>query len=200
MLREKVRLWYNDISERSDIMKNIYIFLGDGFETIEALTSVDVLRRAGADVKTVSIMSGKTVISSHNVPVEADIMLDEAELDDSDMMILPGGLGGTNNIKACKKLIDALITQNEKGKYVCAICAAPSALGVNGILEGRKATVYPGFEAEMKGCKVTGQKVVKDGNIITGMGPGMAMDFAFAILEVVSGKKAVKQVKEGMIL
>lgn len=181
-------------------MKNIYVFLGDGFETIEALTAVDVLRRAGADIKTVSIMDGRTVLSSHGVPVEADIMLGQAELDDSDMMILPGGLGGTNNIKACGKLIEALRKQNEKGGYVCAICAAPSALGANGIFEGRKATVYPGFENEMKGCEVVGERVVKDKNIITGKGPGMALDFAFAILEAVSGKEAVKQVKEGMLL
>ncbi len=181
-------------------MKNIYVFLGDGFETIEALTAVDVLRRGGADVKTVSIMDKITVLSSHSVEVKADIMLDEAELENSDMMILPGGLGGTNNIKANKKLIEALKAQAEKGKYVCAICAAPSALGINGILKGKKTTVYPGFEEEMTGCSVMGENVVKDGNIITGKGPGMAVEFAFALLEAAKGEEAVKQVKAGMLL
>ncbi|MCD8089671.1 MAG: DJ-1/PfpI family protein [Clostridiales bacterium] len=181
-------------------MKNIYVFLGDGFETIEALTAVDVLRRGGADVKTVSIMEGIKVLSSHNVEVKADIMLDETDLGGSDMMILPGGLGGTNNIKANKKLVEALKAQAAAGKYVCAICAAPSALGVNGILKGKKATVYPGFENEMTGCTVTGENVVKDGNIITGKGPGMALEFAFSLLEAVKGEDAVKEVKAGMLL
>ncbi|MCD8215669.1 MAG: DJ-1/PfpI family protein [Clostridiales bacterium] len=181
-------------------MKNIYVFLGEGFETIEALTAVDVLRRGGADVKTVSIMEDIRVLSSHNVEVKADIMLEEADLDNSDMMVLPGGLGGTNNIKANKKLVSALKAQAEAGKYVCAICAAPSALGINGILKGKKATVYPGFEEEMLECKVTGKNVVKDGNIITGKGPGMAVEFAFALLEEAKGKEAVKQVRSGMLL
>lgn len=181
-------------------MKNIYVFLGEGFETIEALTAVDVLRRGGADVKTVSIMEDIRVLSSHNVEVKADIMLEEADLDNSDMMVLPGGLGGTNNIKANKKLVSALKAQAEAGKYVCAICAAPSALGINGILKGKKATVYPGFEEEMVECNVTGKNVVKDGNIITGKGPGMAVEFAFALLEEAKGKEAVKQVRSGMLL
>ncbi|MCD8158479.1 MAG: DJ-1/PfpI family protein [Clostridiales bacterium] len=181
-------------------MKNIYVFLGEGFETIEALTAIDVLRRGGADVKTVSIMNDIRVLSSHNVEIKADIMLDEADLENSDMMILPGGLGGTNNIKANEKLVSALKKQAAAGKFVCAICAAPSALGINGILKGKKATVYPGFENEMLECKVTGKNVVKDGNIITGKGPGMALEFAFALLEEAKGKDIVKQVKAGMLL
>lgn len=181
-------------------LKNIYVFLGSGFETVEALTAVDVLRRGGTDVKTVSIMDDIRVVSSHNIEVKADIMLADAKLDDSDMMILPGGLGGTNNIKACKPLIDALKKQAAAGKYVCAICAAPSALGINGILEGKKATVYPGFENEMKGCECTGEEVVVDGKIITGKGPGMAMEFAFALLAAAKGQECAKRIKEDMLL
>ncbi|MCD8237729.1 MAG: DJ-1/PfpI family protein [Clostridiales bacterium] len=181
-------------------MKKVYIFLGDGFETVEALMSVDVLRRGGVDVETVSIMNDIKVLSSHNVEVKADIMLKDAELDSCEMMILPGGLGGTNNIKANDKLISALKAQAEKGKYVCAICAAPSALGINGILKGKKATVYPGFEAEMKGAEVTGENVTVDGNIITGKGPGMALEFALTLLNTLKGEKVCADVKAGMLL
>ncbi|MCD7854186.1 MAG: DJ-1/PfpI family protein [Clostridiales bacterium] len=181
-------------------MKKVYVFLGDGFETVEALMSVDVLRRGGVDVETVSIMKDIKVLSSHNVEVRADIMLNDADLDTCEMMILPGGLGGTNNIKANHKLVSALKAQAQKGKYVCAICAAPSALGINGILKGKKATVYPGFEDEMKGAEVTGENVTVDGNIITGKGPGMALEFALTLLNTLKGEKVCAEVKSGMLL
>ncbi len=181
-------------------MKKVYIFLGDGFETVEALMSVDVLRRGGVDVETVSIMKDIKVLSSHNVEIKADIMLNDADLDTCEMMVLPGGLGGTNNIKANDKLIAALKTQAQKGKYVCAICAAPSALGINGILKGKKATVYPGFEDEMNGAEVTGENVTVDGNIITGKGPGMALEFALTLLNTLKGEKVCAEVKLGMLL
>lgn len=181
-------------------MKNIYIFLADGFETIEALTVADVLRRGGCDVKTVSIMNKIDVMSSHNISVKADMLLKDANLDDCDMMILPGGGAGTQNIKNNTVLTKALIKQAEAGKYVCAICAAPSALGVNGILKGKKATVYPGFESELLGANVTGENVVKDGNIVTAKGPGMAMEFAFALLKIAKNAETAAQVKAGMLL
>lgn len=181
-------------------MKKVYVFLGEGFEMVEALMAVDVLRRGEVDVETVSIMNDIRVLSSHNVEIKADIQLCDADLENCEMMILPGGLGGTNNIKANEKLIKALKAQAEKGKYVCAICAAPSALGINGILNGKKATVYPGFEGEMLGADVTGENVVSDGNIITGKGPGMASEFAFTLLNALKGERTVAEVKAGMLL
>ena len=132
-----------------------YVFLAEGFEETEALAPVDVMRRAKLDVKTVGV-TGECVTSSHGVPVKADITIDNIDLDDVQGVVLPGGMPGTLNLEANEKVLEAVKYSCENGKIVAAICAAPSILGHLGILDGKKATCFPGFEKELKGADYTG--------------------------------------------
>ena len=174
-----------------------YILLAEGFEEIEALTQTDVLRRAGIEVKNVGV-TGDFVTGSHGICVKADIGIDEAAETVPEGIILPGGIPGTPNIAKSEKAVSLIKKVNDKGGLVAAICAAPSVLGEMGILEGKKAICYPGFEDKLKGAKVTMEKVVKDGNIITSRGAGTAMDMALAIVSYVTGKPSDK-LAEAMI-
>ena len=178
----------------------IHIFLANGFEDIEALTPLDVLRRAGLDVQLVSISSGLEVKSSHGVRVVADATLDSIDLSDSEAMIIPGGMPGASNLRDNLALRKALQTQNAAERLVCAICAGPLVLSAAGILKERKATCYPGFEGQLPGAIHSTALVEEDGNIITGRGPGAAMDFAFAILKRFISRDVVKKMRQGMIL
>lgn len=181
-------------------MSKVYLFLADGFEEIEALTPVDILRRGGCDVKTVSIMESKTVESTHGIKVEADLLFEKNSYNDADMIILPGGGKGTKNLKNFKPLNNLIINSESEGKYIAAICAAPSVLGLAGILDGRKAVCYPGYEIQLIGATIGTEKVVKDGKIITANGAGASMQFAFALLEALEGKEVADKVKEGIRL
>ena len=173
----------------------VYIFLAEGFEEIEALTQVDYLRRAGIDIKTVGV-TGKIVKGSHGIPVTCDITEDEAYLDGSlEMIILPGGMPGTKNLEKSKEVLTALKTAFENGKYLSAICAAPSVLGKCGYLRGKKATCYPGFEDYLEGAQATGEKCVVDGKVITAKGAGAALDFAYAIIGELCGKERAEKIK-----
>ena len=160
----------------------VYVFLAEGFEETEALAPVDIMRRAGAEVKTVGV-TGKTVTSSHKVPVTADIVKDEISLDDElELVVLPGGMPGTNNLEADETVQKAIDFCVENDRLVGAICAAPKILGRKGLLKGRKATCFPGFEQELDGAEITGELAVTDGRFITGKGAGAALDFGFALV------------------
>ena len=168
-------------------MSRVYLFLADGFETVEALAPVDVMRRAGIEVVTVSIMESKNVLSAQNVQVVADIMFDDACFDDADALVLPGGGVGTENLSAHEALRGQLECAASNGKLIAAICAAPMVLGRVGILQGYKATCYPGCEDDLFGAEYTAAQVEECGNIITACGPGASFDFGFAIVERLCG-------------
>lgn len=178
-------------------MKSILVFLADGFEEIEALTPVDMCRRAGMDVKTVSIKDSLDILSSHSIPVKADILLDDADadIDAADMLVLPGGGLGTENLKKCDKLLEILKEADKKEMYLSAICAAPSILGELGLLNGRRACCFPGKEDSLKGAEyVPGAKVVKDGRFITARGMGASVDFGAAIITQLLGSEKTEEI------
>ena len=181
-------------------MKTIFVFLAEGFEEIEALTPVDVLRRAGLSVQTVSVMDEQVVAGAHGVPVLADKMFAEINPEDAEMILLPGGLPGATNLDAHEGLSQMILDFAEADKPLAAICAAPLVLGNRGLLQGKKATCYPGFETYLQGAEYTAALVEKDGNIITGKGPGAAMEFAFAIVEKYCGIDKVNELKQGMMI
>jgi len=181
-------------------MKTIFVFLAEGFEEIEALTPVDVLRRAGLSVQTVSVMDEQVVAGAHGVPVLADNMFAEINPEDAEMILLPGGLPGATNLDAHEGLSRMILDFAAAEKPLAAICAAPLVLGNRGLLQGKKATCYPGFETYLQGAEYTAALVEKDGNIITGKGPGAAMEFAFAIVEKYCGIDKVNELKQGMMI
>ena len=170
----------------------IYVFLADGCEEIEAVAPVDIMRRAGLDVCTVGV-TGKTVTGSHKVTVTADIEISELNITDAEMVVLPGGLPGTYNLEADDTVKSAVRYCYENGRYVAAICAAPSILAHMGLLDGRKATCAPGFAKELAKADYTGESVTVDGKIITGKGAGAALLFGYRIVEIlVSEDEAAK--------
>ena len=175
----------------------IYVFLANGFEEVEALTPVDVLRRGGVDVKTVGI-GGKTVIGSHNIPVTADLNEDEVDFDALSGVVLPGGMPGTKHLDASETVKTALAAAKEKGALIAAICAAPSVLGHNGLLNGRRATCFPGFESELAGATLCADLAVTDGNVVTGKGAGAALPFALALLGYLKGADVADKVKSAL--
>lgn len=171
-------------------MPKTAIFLADGFEEIEALTVVDLLRRANIEISTVSIMGRKNVTGSHNITVEADSLLEETDFDSLDMLILPGGMPGTTNLADCKALTDKIKEFDENDKMLCAICAAPTVFGKLGILKGKKACCFPGREDDLLGADVQTSSVTRDGHFITSRGMGTAIDFGLAIIEHYQGSGA----------
>ena len=176
----------------------IYVFLAEGFEEIEALAPVDVLRRAGVEVKTVGIGS-KTVTGAHGISVICDLDESEAAADSSlEGIVLPGGMPGTLNLKSNPTVDRFVDFAYENGLIVSAICAAPSILGEKGILKGKKATCYCGFEEKLKDAIITNEPVVRDGNIITAYGAGAALQFAFALAGALKGNKAADALKVSM--
>ena len=181
-------------------MKTIFVCLAEGFEEIEALTPVDVLRRAGLVVQTVSIMDEQVVAGAHGVPVLADKMFAEINPEDAEMILLPGGLPGATNLDAHEGLGQLISDFAKAEKPLAAICAAPLVFGNRGLLQGKKATCYPGFETYLQGAEYTAALVEKDANFITGKGPGAAMEFAFAIVERYCGIDKVNELKQGMMI
>ena len=181
-------------------MKTIFVFLAEGFEEMEALTPVDILRRAGLFVKTVSVMSDQVVVGAHGVPIMADEMFAEINPEDAEMILLPGGLPGATNLDAHEGLSQMILYFAKEGKPLSAICAAPLVFGNRGLLQGRKATCYPGFETYLQGAEYTASLVEIDGNFITGKGPGAAIEFAFAIVEKYCGLDKVNELKQGMMI
>ena len=181
-------------------MKTICIFLAEGFEEMEAMFPLDVMRRGGLNVKTVSVTGEKTVVSSHQVPIVADMLFEDLKEEDVEMVVLPGGLPGATNLDAHEGLGKLIMTFAEAGRPLSAICAAPLVYGKRGLLKGKKVTCYPGFEKYLEGAEYTAALVEKDGNFITGKGPGAAMAFSFAIAEKYVGAEKVTELKQGMMI
>ncbi len=180
-------------------MRKTAVFFGTGFEEIEALTVVDILRRAGETVEMVSITGERKVTSSHNVTVETDVLFSEADFDALDVLVLPGGMPGTKNLEAFAPLMEQVDAFVKAGKLVAAICAAPSILGHRGHLKGKKACSFPSFEEHLEGADVKQEPAVIDGNIITGRGMGAAIPFGLAILEKLQGKEAAEAMAERIV-
>ena len=172
--------------------------LADGFEEIEALAVVDILRRAEVDVKTVSVYNQESVIGSHNISVRADVMLNEIN-DNYNMIILPGGMPGTLNLKSNKTLENILKDAYKNDKYLAAICAAPMIYGELGFLSGKNATCFPSFEKHLEGANFKLDSVCFDGNIITSRGAGTAHEFAFKIVEILKNKDVANELRVGML-
>ena len=164
-------------------MKKIAIFFAEGYEEIEALTVVDLCRRAGILVDMVSVTDSLQVTGAHGIPVVMDKMLAEVEFDTLDMLVLPGGMPGTRNLEQVPLLMEQVKAFAAAGKYIAAICAAPSVFGHLGLLAGKNACCYPGFEEELTGANVMFHPCEADGNIITSRGMGCAIDFSLKIIE-----------------
>ncbi len=177
----------------------VYEFLATGFEEVEALAPVDILRRGGVEIKTVSITGQLIVESAHGVGIRADVLFEDIDPTSADLLMLPGGLPGATNLNEHEGLRRALMAQNERGGRIAAICAAPLVLGGLGLLEGKKATCYPGFEKYMTGATYTADLCTVDGNITTGRGPAAVLPYSYALLEQFVGAEATKQVRDGMI-
>ncbi|MBR3756224.1 MAG: DJ-1/PfpI family protein [Firmicutes bacterium] len=177
----------------------VYVFLAHGFEEIEALTVVDLLRRADIQVKSVSIMEDRLVYGAHGIGVEADILMKEADFKNCAMLIFPGGMPGTTNLCNHKELIEQVQRFYGEGKPVAAICAAPMVLAKAGLFDGHEATIYPGMEAELVGAVHAAGNVVKSGQLITSKGPGTAMEFALALIEELKGEEKALEIREGLI-
>lgn len=182
----------------------VYVFLADGFEEIEALAPVDLMRRAGLEVQTVSIVNNRRVVTgARKISVNTDITIDEVDVDAASLLVLPGGMPGTNNLAGCDKLmtiVDAFANSGDNRKRVAAICAAPSViLGGRGLLNGKKATCYPGMEAGMAGAVAVTDKVVTDGNITTSRGMGTATEFGLELIKLLCGQEKADEIAVGVV-
>lgn len=183
-------------------MKESFLFLAEGFEEVEALTAVDVLRRAGMPVKTVSITSALQVKGAHGVIVSADVLYDNTMFRDAAWLILPGGLPGADNLHDYSPLIGLLRNQFESMRgRIAAICAAPAVvLGAEGMLRGRRATCYPGFESKLLGAEYVDAPVVRDDKFVLGNGPANALLWALTIVEEELGQEKAANVANGMLV
>ena len=180
-------------------MAKVYVFLADGFEEVEALIPIDVLRRGGVEVITVSTTEFPLVESAHGVNIEADIQFEQSDYQDADLLMLPGGMPGAANLYDHEGVCKVVCAQAAAGKKVAAICAAPAVvLAPLGLLEGKKATCYPGFEKVLEGATYTGDLVTVDGNITTAEGPAAAFPYAYELLSQLVDKATSDQIAEGM--
>ncbi|MDR2764535.1 MAG: DJ-1/PfpI family protein [Tannerella sp.] len=180
-------------------MKKAYLFLATGFEETEAVGTLDVLRRGEVEVTTVSITGERTVTGAHGIPVVADRLFEDSDFSDADALILPGGGPGSQMLNGHEGLKKQLVRQYEQNKLVVAICAAPLVLGGLGLLQGKKATCYPGVEPQLTGAILTGAPAVVDDNIITGKGPGLVFDFALAVLTALQGAKTAGSIADDLL-
>lgn len=178
----------------------VYVLLGTGFEEVEAIAPVDLMRRAGIEVQTVGI-TGKTVAGSHKIPVEADILPENMDLESMDMIVLPGGLGGVASARASQAALDALRWGWEHDRFVAAICAGPTVLADLGIPDGRKATCFPGCEGQMgKADMIPGVAALRDGKLITGTSAGCAIPFALELIKALKGSEAADKVAKQIVI
>ncbi|MGV8962147.1 MAG: DJ-1 family glyoxalase III [Candidatus Saccharimonadaceae bacterium] len=180
-------------------MKKVIVILADGFEEIEAVSIIDVLRRAEISVTAVSLGKDKTVKGAHNIVIEANEIFENVEFSTYDMIVLPGGMPGAKNLNEHEGVKSQLKTFAED-KLVGAICAAPMVLGGLGLLKGKRATCYPGFEPELIEATTTGEPVTIDGNIITGKGPNFAIQFSLQLVETLLGKAARDEVSNALLI
>lgn len=181
-------------------MKKIAVHLAEGFEEIEALSIIDILRRADLDTLSVSITKSKLVEGAHGIKVEADVLFEEVNYDNIDMLVLPGGMPGTTNLEGHEDLKKKIIEFDIDEKWIGAICAAPSILGKMAMLEDRKATCYPGFEKSILGGKLSNDAVVLDRNIITSQGPATAMEFSLKLVELLKGQEKAEELSKALLL
>lgn len=178
----------------------VYVLLGTGFEEVEALTPVDLLRRAGVDVCTVGL-SGKVVYGSHKIGVEADITIEELDPQDAQMVVLPGGLGGVASIRGCRRALDAVSYAYQHGSFVAAICAGPTILADLGITDGKRATCYPGCESGMGQARMEPDAaVVRAGRVITGASAGCAVPFALELIAALAGADEQQKIREQIVI
>ena len=173
----------------------LYMFFANGFEEVEAIATLDVIRRAGIDIKSVGV-NGKEITGSHNITVKCDITTDDVSFDGLNGIILPGGMPGTTNLSADKTVNDYIDYCNEKGLLICAICAAPIILGRKGLLEGKEAICFPGFEEELSGAIISDKFVCKSNNVITAKGMGSAINFGLEIVAYFKGNEAAASLRD----
>lgn len=176
----------------------VYMFLANGFEEIEALCPLDLLRRAGVEVTTVGI-GGEYITGSHGITVKADICQKDARLTHTEMVILPGGMPGTTNLDASELVHKALDLAKEQNAYVAAICAAPMILGKRGDLRGKQAVCYPGFEKYLEGATVPDAKAVVDGKYVTARGMGVALEFGLTLISLLCGEEKAEELRHSVI-
>ncbi|MBU5480947.1 DJ-1 family glyoxalase III [Blautia sp. MSJ-19] len=179
--------------------KKVYIFLADGFEDIEGLTVVDLMRRADIDIKTVSIRDSREITTSHGINMQTDLLFAETDFTDADMLVLPGGMPGTKYLGEYQPLRDLLTDFYKKGGKVAAICAAPTVLASLGFLDGKKATAYPSCMDGLAGAERSSDKVVVDGNVTTSRGLGTAVDFALSLIGQLLGEKKADEIAESVV-
>lgn len=177
----------------------IYTFLATGFEEVEVIGVIDVCRRAGLNVKTVSITGETEVVGTHGIKITADCIFEECDFSDAAMLFLPGGMPGAANLNEHEDLNKVILQNADKGTALAAICAAPMVYGNLGLLNGKRATCYPGFESYLKGADYTAKLVEHDGQFFTGRGPAAALALGYSIVEHFCGKQAADDLKEGMI-
>ena len=176
----------------------VAVFFGAGYEEIEALAVVDILRRGNVEVTMVGVKE-KTVVGAHEISVNMDTTVEEINYEAFDMIVLPGGVPGVNHLMACESLMEALKQFKAQNKWIAAICAAPSILGQLGLLKGEEAICYPGYEEKLIGCKVSTKQVVVSGKIVTAKGAGVALDFGYKLLEIIQGEGLSNKIRTGMI-
>lgn len=181
-------------------MKKIILFLAEGFEEIEAIATLDILRRANLDVQSVSISEELMVTGGHKLAIRADLVFEDVNFAEVDMIILPGGMPGTKNLGADARLKEKLVEHAKSGKQLAAICAAPRILGQLGLLVGIESTCYPGNESLLTGAKLSEYMVVEDGNIITASGPSVAIDFALQIVQSILGEEKAEEISRALLL
>ena len=177
----------------------VYLFFATGTEELEALGTADIIRRAGLDLQIVSITDEHLVTGAHGIRVECDALLNDIDFFDADLLVLPGGMPGATNFADCHALVERVRDHAYIGRPVAAICAAPLVLGRIGLLDGKRATCYPGFEDELKGATCTGALVEVDGQFITGKGPGAVFEFGYAIVEMMKDKATADALRQGML-
>ena len=178
----------------------VFVFLADGFEEIEAIAPIDIFRRANIDVTTISISDQKLVTGAHNISVLADKLFSETDFSENDLLYLPGGMPGTKNLDNHEGLKKLLQNQANKNKNIAAICAAPSILGKMGLLNGKEAICYPGFENQLTGAILSKEKLVKSTFISTAKGAGVALQFALKLVEDLKGKQTADKIAESIYL
>jgi 4-methyl-5(b-hydroxyethyl)-thiazole monophosphate biosynthesis len=180
-------------------MKKVFIFLAEGFEEMEAVTTIDILLRGKLDVTIVSV-TGKTLVTgAHGIAVNTDALFENTDFSEGKLLVLPGGMPGASNLNAHQGLKNLLLQYAKEGKKIAAICAAPLVLGGLDLLQGKKATAYPGFESTLTGAKFVDTSVMKDGNIITAKGPAFAIEFGLTIVEELQGKEQADEVAGGVL-
>lgn len=180
-------------------MAKVYEFLSNGTEEVEALIPVDVLRRAGVDLVLVSATGEKTITSAHGVRIEADALIEDVDTSDADLLMIPGGLPGAENLCNHPLVREAIKRQYDSGRLVSAICAGPMIFGSLGIADGKRCTCYPGFEGHLPGATYTAELVTVDGNMVTGEGPAATFPYAYTLCEMLCGKATTDAIREGMM-